>query len=446
MSKRLLYVAVVAGVALVAASLAAARSSAFGGPQSDPAGVIDLPAGYTYSILAEACEDDVHSTESGQTFKMPEDFDANVAVNAPRGETWLLSVHELTQVRPGEFPGDAGKCAVDEQTPGDADVNGTGSVSRLVLGKDGTTVLRRELITTGLHDLCAGALTHRKTFLVNEEFPYSNANPDGDPNNLSGWVWEIDPATGAETRLTGMGRFSHEQEAFVGGAWYLTDDRGDARFLYKFVPDRANDLTTGKLYGLDFDGATNTGTWIGPLTDMADPDAEMRSLGYVPFFVKSEGMVPAHTGNAVVFSESGASRTPGNIWMLTELDKQIVHGHVLVAGDFGTMSHPDNIRFNDRGDLFIFEDNGSDLTRDPPIPGVGTNNQIFVLPKGEEGADNLVEFGVVPGGGEGTGPWFSHDNKIMYLSIQDQEREGSTGGSRVLAITAPKSFNKPFDR
>jgi secreted PhoX family phosphatase len=49
-----------------------------------------------------------------------------------------------------------------------------------------------------------------KTYLTNEEFPFIN-----DPDLRSGWVWEIDPATGAQTRLTGMGRFSHEQEARV---------------------------------------------------------------------------------------------------------------------------------------------------------------------------------------------------------------------------------------
>jgi len=61
-----------------------------------------------------------------------------------------------------------------------------------------------------------------------------------------------------------MGRFSHEQEARVGENWYLTNDRGNYQYLYKFVPDQAKDLTTGRLYGLVFDRATNTGHWVGP--------------------------------------------------------------------------------------------------------------------------------------------------------------------------------------
>jgi hypothetical protein len=57
-----------------------------------------------------------------------------------------------------------------------------------------------------------------------------------------------DPVTGAATKLTGMGRMSHEQEALAAnGAWYLTDDGGDPRFVYRFVPDSASDLMTGAL-------------------------------------------------------------------------------------------------------------------------------------------------------------------------------------------------------
>lgn len=85
--------------------------------------------------------------------------------------------------------------------------------------------------------------------LVNEEFPFID-----DPERRSGWSWEVDPVTGHATRLTGMGRFSHEQQALGSdGAWYLTDDRGDFRFLYRFVPNSRFNLVNGRLYGLTFD-------------------------------------------------------------------------------------------------------------------------------------------------------------------------------------------------
>jgi uncharacterized protein DUF839 len=401
-------------------------------PVADPGGVIDLPPGYSYDVLARDCVDQVTSTESGATFQMPSDFDANITVRGKGGTVQLLSAHELTKPVPGDFQGDAAKCHVEEQaTTDDGDSDGWGSVSRLTLGKDGTTVTKRELITTGIHDLCAGAKTKWGTFLVNEEFPFV-----ADPQSRSGWVWEIDPATGAEKRATGMGRFSHEQEALSGKAWYLTDDRGNNQYLYKFVPDKRRDLSAGKLYGLKFDRSTNTGEWIGPLDPMR-PEADMAARVGPPTaansFNKHEGMVKAKHGEGVVFSESAAGADPGRVWRLVDRGDG-VHGTVLAEGDFSKMSRPDNIRYDREGNLFIFEDNGSALDTNP---ATGGNNEVYVLPKGMTGSENLRKFATVRGGGEGTGPWFSTDGKLLYLSIQDQAQPDGSD-SRVLAIHIPK--------
>jgi Bacterial protein of unknown function (DUF839) len=440
--KRLLVVAAAAALAL--AATASSTADAPGPPLTDPNEVINLPAGYSYTVLSTSCLDTVQSTESGLTFPMPEDFDANILFNAG-GEDWLLNHHELTQPRPGDFQGDAGKCAVPEQSSvDDGDSDGDGSISRLVLAKDGTTVLRRELITTGLHDNCAAAVTPWNTFLTNEEFPFIN-----DPEQRSGWVWEIDPATGAEKRLTGMGRFSHEQEAYAAnGSWYLTDDRGDARFIYKFVPDRRRDLTTGKLYGLAFNHATMTGTWIGPL-DPLDPDADMRAHGFQPSvwgFTKAEGIIGAAGsqgvgGSSLTMSESSAGGDPGRIWRFTQLGGATIRGEVLVEGDFGRLSRPDNMRYTDAGDLFLMEDHsGGDFTNHPET---GNQNDIWILPRGKQGADNLILFATLPHRFEPTGPWFSNDNRVLYLSIQADP----PFHSRVIAISREGgNFNQPYDR
>ncbi|HVD65933.1 MAG TPA: alkaline phosphatase PhoX [Gaiellaceae bacterium] len=410
------------------------------GPVGTGDPVINLAGGFTYSIISTGCTDSVTSTESGLTFPMPEDFDANIVFSAG-DETWLLSNHELTQPRPGDFQGDAGKCAVNEQTPADADSDGTGSVSRIVLAKDGVTVLRRELITTGLHDNCAAAQTPWKTYLTNEEFPFIN-----DPELRSGWVWEIDPATGAEKRLTGMGRFSHEQEAFAAdGSWYLTNDRGNFQYLYKFIPDRRSDLTTGRLYGLFFDRATNTGTWVGPLDPFA-PEADMIARVGAPnatnSFGKAEGIVASASsatrgGNEVTFTESGFGTDPGRVWRLSDLSQEVVKGEVIVQGDFGRLSRPDNLRYNDAGDLFIMEDHGS-----AEFALAGGSNEIWVLPRGKTGAENLVRFASMPNRFEPTGPWFSNDNHILYLSVQADP----PFQSRVIAIQRTGgNFNQPYD-
>lgn len=60
-----------------------------------------------------------------------------------------------------------------------------------------------------------------------------------------------------------------------------------------------------------------------------------------------------------------------------------------------------------------------------------------MLPKGTSGAENLVHFATVRGGGEGTGPVFSRNGRLLYLSIQDQEQADGSD-SRVIAIHVPK--------
>lgn len=411
----------------LAAPQAGAAKPASGPPVADPAGVIDLPAGYGYTVIARDCVDEVTSTESGGTFAMPSDFDANMVVKGRGGRIQLLTAHELTKPVPGDYQGDAGKCAVPEQaTADDGDSDGWGSVTRLTLGRDGTTVRKSEVITTGLHNLCAGARTPWGTFLVNEEFPFVD-----DPAQRSGWVWEVDPRTGEATRATGMGRMSHEQEVRVNGAWYVTDDRGNWQYLYKFVPDRQRDLSKGTLYGLDFDRSTNTGTWV-EIDDPANAEAEMVAKVGAPdstnSFWKHEGIIRAKRGHGLVFAESASGSDPGRVWHLEDGRKGVT-GSVLVEGDFARMSRPDNVRYDRRGNLFIFEDNGSALAN----PATGGNNEVYVLPKGKQGADALQHFATIGGGGEGTGPQFATNGKLMYLSIQDQEQpDGSE--SRVIAI------------
>lgn len=433
-----------AAAATVAVSLAVpgtglAASSVPSTPQADAAGIINLPPGYQYDVLATAGETPVTSTESGQTFAMPEDFDANVVVTDSGGQQWLVTAHELTRIREGEtFFGDAGKAYVPEQaTTDDGDVDGWGSVTRIPLSSNGRKAGPAQVITTGLHDLCAGALTPWGTFLVNEEFPFPG---DTTKPYRSGWVWEVDPVTGAQTKLTGMGRFSHEQEALAAdGAWYLTNDFGNDQFVFRFVPDSAQDLVHGDLFGLAFDKATGTGTWVGPLnTD--DPTADMVSRGYSRSaygFSKGEGIVASPDGQSLIFTESGAptSTNPGRVWKFTDLTDEGLKGTVIAEGDFATLSHPDNIRFSPAGDLFIMEDNGSATA----TKANGGMNEIRVLPAGMTGTENTKVFATLPNGGEPTGPWFSDDGKLLYLSIQGDP-------SRSIVIRGPESFGNAYPR
>ena len=180
----------------------------------------------------------------------------------------------------------------------------------------------------------------------------------------------------------------------------------------------------------------------------------MRARGFQPTvwgFAKAEGIVAQGSsntlgGNYFVFTESGRGLAdPGRVWRIDHLGNDgTVRGHILVEGDFARMSRPDNIRFNDAGDLFIFEDHS-----DSEFAAAQGKNDIWVLPRKKEGAQNLVLFGTVPGRAEPTGPWFSFDNEVLYLSIQDQVEDGAPPGvvvSRLIAVRRPTNFNRPYDR
>jgi secreted PhoX family phosphatase len=69
-----------------------------------------------------------------------------------------------------------------------------------------------------------------------------------------------------------------------------------------------------------------------------------------------------------------------------------------------------------------------DMTVKPPMqPATGGVNQLY---RWRHGSGDPQLFGVVPGGGEPTGPWFHPNGRIMYLSIQADP-------GRILAIRGP---------
>jgi len=180
------------------------------------------------------------------------------------------------------------------------------------------------------------------------------------------------------------------------GSWYLTNDRGDWRYLYKFVPDNRRDLTTGQLYGLKFNRLTMTGMWI-PIENAIDPDTEMQARH--------------RTGR------------PRRVCMRSRRPRESSARRARAASAATRSSSP-----------------SPESARIRVGSGDSRKNQIWVLPRNQRGTSNLILFGKTPD--EATGPWFSFDNQLLYVSTHaDPPRQ-----SRVIAIRAPRSFNQPYDR
>ncbi|MDR6831897.1 MULTISPECIES: PhoX family phosphatase [unclassified Sphingopyxis] len=127
----------------------------------------------------------------------------------------------------------------------------------------------------GMLNNCASGRTPWGTYLTCEETTDNYLDPT-QPANGYGWVIEIDPRRelAQPTKRTAMGRFDHENVAFLENsdrrtAFYMGDDATPG-CIYKFVPDRAYSATnraantdlldSGTLYVARFNG-DGTGEW-----------------------------------------------------------------------------------------------------------------------------------------------------------------------------------------
>ena len=127
----------------------------------------------------------------------------------------------------------------------------------------------------GMLNNCSSGRTPWNTYLTCEETMDNYLDP-AQPETNYGWVVEIDPLRelAAPTKRTAMGRFNHENVAFMANAdrrvaFYMGDDTTPG-CIYKFVPDRAYSDTNraantdlldyGTLYVARFNG-DGTGEW-----------------------------------------------------------------------------------------------------------------------------------------------------------------------------------------
>lgn len=418
----------------------------FGTLVSDPEGILALPEGFSYKLLALSGET---ATAEGVH---PSDPDGIGVFDGPNGGSVLICNHENGGEEAFPVP------AVEGLT---YDPGAKGGTSTLIVDADGNRV-RQYTSVAGTNNNCAGGISPWGTWLTCEE----TEDRAGSGNNTKdhGYVFEVDPVSReanvdrSPVPLKFLGRYSHEAVAIDPATTqiYLTEDAGNPSGLYLrwtppagFTPGKgalhelaqsADGATAGQLHAMkcslgsthikDLSEATEVGTrykveWI----DVPDRDARTTSVrkqftnDQITRARKLEGQWWGDDGAYFVSSfarviHGSANSHDGQVWFY-DPDTQSITLQTIFGvnpnpnAESGHFDGPDNITVAPQGGLILAED-GDGVSH---LVGVTSQGRSYPLARNEV---NDSEF---------CGPAFSKDGKWLFANIQSP---GFT-----LAITGP---------
>ncbi len=408
---------------------AAPPKHGYGPLVEDPAGVLDLPRGFTYRILSQE-GDELRSGEG----LVPSRADGmgvfGRGVGRPADR--LVRNHECHPSAPHHVPRGAHTY----------DPEGAGGTTTLVLGPRGK--LAEEYVSlSGSAVNCAGGETPWHTWLTCEETE-KRAGEDGYTKD-HGFIFEIDPFDRARNAdpvpLTAMGRYPHEAIAVdpQSGRVYETEDSFDHPFglFYRFSPAKPmggyGSLRAGGLLEAmrvpgvaDLSTVTEAGTEFDDVewVEVPDPLAASEGIRFQDFaggaMTHSQKLEGCWWGqDGVYFSASFAKTTDGSeathdgqIWHY-QPDRNLLRLAVIFRRGPDTAEDqlfqtPDNICVSPYGGLMVCED------------GDGENYVIGVTEAGDPYlfARNRQNVGTAdqPSFAELTGVSFADNGRTMYVN------------------------------
>lgn len=381
-----------------------------------------LPPGFSYRVISRSGDP---MTDGNPT---PGVFDGMDAFAGPGNKTVLIRNHE-NRSRPGEIT-----VTVPTGKRYDPDANVRGGNTKLVVDPS-RQVVESYAVLGGTHTNCAGGSTPWGTWITCEEiFNYGSVENNVVPGTgvPHGYSFEVSAdATGPVTPqpIIDAGRFSHEAVAWLNGALYETEDRGDAS-LYRFLPARepreAGDLATfgGVLQALVVRGrprfdanSANPGEsypveWVtidepNPLTDTVRAEAQAKGAAV---FARTEG---AWTADRSVWFDctTGGDAGFGQLWQLSPRGRD--GGRLRLVYESTSredLDNPDNVLVvPSTGDVFLQEDGPDEQF----VRGVTRRGQIYDV---VQTLLNSTEF---------CGGCFSPDGQTFFLNQQGDRLAGA---------------------
>lgn len=407
---------------------------------ADPAGLLDLPEGFTYRLLSQT------GKEMSDGFLTPSRPDgmACFAHASDPGRVVLVRNHEIWPDTTGGSPlsEKEGAPVIPAAKLYDPRSGETGpfygGTSTLTVDLASGTIVEDHLSLTGTTANCAGGATPWGSWLTCEESAIRAGELGAQRDH--GYVYEV-PSTAEglvdPAPLKAMGRFAHEACSVNpdSGIVYLTEDSRTGLF-YRFIPKVPGKLARGgKLQALAIKGWDSADTrnyaadwslpgarkiavgepmavrWID-LEDVESPNGDLALRGLkagAAMFCRGEGLAYGSRGdggNAHFFNctEGGASRT-GQVWQLEpggdgEADRLTL---IYESAGADTLDLCDNLAVTPWGDLMICEDGSGDNY----LRGLTPDGAIYDFARNAH-----------PSKAEFCGACFSPDGSTMFVNVQ----------------------------
>ena len=282
-----------------------------------------------------------------------------------------------------------------------------------------------------------------KTLLTAEEVS-TQSLPDPDvPQALAGLVYEIDPQSGTAVARPAIGARAHEGLQFDSqGNLYGISETAPG-YIYRFVPLKSGDLSSGQLYALKVaDAASRTGEaeWV-PLPSAASQvnsvsaAAAAGATGWTrPEDVEISGrtLYVAITGENLVLAIDLREAAGGSQHATASVSNYVKAGvNAPSAPANNAFTLPDNLALDPSGNLYITEDPGGSS----PSKTIGDDIWVATPDKGSAGlASAVVRFATLTDcDAEPTGIYFGkQEPTTLFVNIQHR---GGDGLDKSLAIT-----------